>query len=276
MKIGLKTRFSDLDKVLQLKPEFVEFHFSDKDPHFCFKPKNRYNIPCVIHLPEIWKGFLIDITSIKEENKVLPLKESIKIVQYAIDKSEKFFEHFNNAQNYFVLHAGGMTYEKENNLKNNIYRIETLIESFFKLKTNSSEILIENLPPYPWYFGGQWNTNVFMDAEEIDQVCRVTKKKICYDVSHSKLYCNYSKKDFYEELKLFKKNLAHVHIADATGLDGEGIQIDEGEIDFNKFFEIMKDYKGTIVNEVWMGYLNDFQGFKIANKRIKKYLNHNL
>jgi len=271
MKVGLKTRFSDLDKVLKLSPDFVEFHFSDQDPDFSFSPRNKYQIPCVIHLPEIWKGYLIDITSIKEENKVLPLKESIRIVQEVINKSEKFFKHFNNPINYFVLHAGGMSFEKENP-KHKVYRIETLIKSFFKLKTENSEILIENLPPYPWYFGGQWNTNVFMDAEEIDEICQVTKKKICYDVSHSKLYCNYSKKDFYEQVKLFKKNMAHVHIADATGTDGEGIQIDEGEIDFNKLFDLIKGYEETIVNEVWMGYLNDFAGFKIANERIKKYL----
>lgn len=272
MQIGLKTRFSDLDKVLALKPDFIEFHFSDKDVDFCFEPKSKYQIPCVIHLPEIWNGYLIDLTSIKEENKVLPLKESIKIVQEVINKSEKFFKHFNNAKNYFVLHAGGMTFERDLNPRNNIYRVETLIKSFSQFRTENTEILIENLPPYPWYFGGQWNTNVFMDAEEIDKICQITKKKMCYDVSHSKLYCNHSKKDFYEQVKLFKKNMAHVHIADATGTDGEGIQIDEGEIDFKKFFKLIKDYKGTIVNEVWMGYLNDFLGFKIANEKIKKYL----
>ena len=45
------------------------------------------------------------------------------------------------------------------------------METLSLLKTNGSEILVENLPPYPWYLGGQWNSNIFMDAEEIDKFC---------------------------------------------------------------------------------------------------------
>src|SRR5574340_1075277 len=142
MKIGLKTRFSDLDSVLALSPDFIEFHFSDKDPDFHFHPEKKYQLPCVIHLPEIWKGYLIDLTSIKEENKVLPLKESIRIVQEVIYKSEQFFKHFNNTINYFVLHPGGMTFERDKPA-NNKHRVEVLLNTVSKLKTNNSEILLE-------------------------------------------------------------------------------------------------------------------------------------
>lgn len=271
MKIGLKARFSDLDKIIELQPDFIELHFSDKDPDYDFKPKRKYQIPCFIHLPEIWKGFLIDLCQIKSENQVLPLKESINIVQTIVYKSEKFFKHFNNQKNILVLHPGGMTFER-NPLYYNKQRIEILIESMSKIKTENSEILLENLPPYPWYLGGQWNTNVFMDAGEISKFCQITKRKICYDVSHSKLYCNFSGKDFIEQLKLFKPHIGHLHIADAVGTDGEGIQIDEGEINFNDFFLNLKGYNETIVNEIWLGYANNFAGFKTANKRIKNYL----
>ena len=39
MKIGLKARFSDFYEIAKLKPDFVEFHFSDLDPDFNFNPK---------------------------------------------------------------------------------------------------------------------------------------------------------------------------------------------------------------------------------------------
>lgn len=271
MKIGLKARFSDLDQIITLNPDFIELHFSDKDPDYDFKPNKKYQIPCYIHLPEIWRGYLIDFCQIKIENQVLPLKESINIVQTIVNKSEKFFEHFNNQKNIFVLHPGGMTFERDDTNNNN-HRLEVLIESISKIKTENAEILLENLPPYPWYLGGQWNTNVFMDTEEISKFCQSTKRKICYDISHSKLYCNFSRKNLIDQLKLIKPYIGHLHIADATGTDGEGIQIDEGEINFNDFFLNLKGYDETIVNEIWLGYANNFAAFKTANKKIKKYL----
>lgn len=271
MKIGLKARFSDFYEIVKLKPDFVEFHFSDIDPDFNFSTKQKYPFPCFIHLPEMWNGHMIDIAGIRNENQVLPLGESIEVLQKIITKSERFFKYFNNEENIFILHPGGMSFDKDYP-ENNKHRIESLIESLSQIKTNNSEILIENLPPFPWYLGGQWNSNIFMDAKEIEKFCQTTGRKICFDTSHSKLYCNSSGKDFFEELKIIKKYIRHVHIGDAKGVDGEGIQIDEGEINFRKFFDLMKDYHGTIVNEIWMGYTNEFLGFKIANQKIKKYL----
>lgn len=271
MKIGLKARFSDLDGVLSLKPELVELHFSDKDPDYDFNPPNKINIPCIIHLPEIWNGYLIDIASIKTENQVLSLRESRHVLQEIISKSERFFKFFNNDKNLFVLHPGGMTFERDL-LESNKFRTEALLETLSMIKTNNSEILVENLPPFPWYFGGQWITNYFMDAQEIKEFCDKTSKKICFDTSHSMLYCNYSKKDFYKETEIIKEHIQHLQVADAKGVDVEGVQIGEGDIDFKNFFNIIKDYEGSIVNEVWQGFLNDFAGFKIATQRINKYL----
>lgn len=271
MKIGLKARFSDLEEIMNLEPDLVELHFSDQDPDYDFQPKKKYPIPCYIHLPEIWHGHLFDFCQIKHENQVLSLKESLNIIQKIIDKSEKFFDHFNNQKNIFVLHPGGMSFEKDNT-SNNQQRMEVLIDSIGKIRTKNSEILLENLPPYPWYLGGQWNTNVFMDAEEISKFCQMTKRKICYDVSHSKLYCNFARKDFIDQFKLFKPHIGHLHIADAAGTDGEGVQIDEGDINFKDFFVNLKGYDDTIVNEIWLGYANNFTGFKAANKKISEYL----
>lgn len=275
MKIGLKARFSDFSEIVKLKPDFVEFHFSDIDPDYNFSSKNKYPFPCIIHLPEIWHGRLIDIASIKNENQVLSLNDSIETLQSIISKSERFFKYFSNKENLFVLHPGGMSFEKDYP-ENSKLRMETLADSLSQIKTNNSEILVENLPPFPWYLGGQWNSNIFMDAKEIKSFCEFTGKKICFDTSHSKLYCNSTHKDFMEQISIVKKYISHIHIGDAKGVDEEGIQIDEGEIDFKAFFDLMKGYNGSIVNEVWMGYSNDFLGFKIAINKIKGYLSNKI
>lgn len=271
MNIGLKARFSDFLEIVKLKPDFVEFHFSDVDPDYNFSPKKKFPFPCVIHLPEFWHGHLIDIASIKNENQVLSLNESREVLQTIIRKSEHFFEYFDNKENIFILHPGGMSFDIDYP-ENNKHRMEALLESLSQIVTNNSEILVENLPPFPWYLGGQWNSNIFMDTNEIAKFCHITGRKICFDTSHSKLFCNSAGKDFMEQLKIIKKYIKHIHIGDAKGVDEEGIQIDEGEIDFKGFFSMMKDYQGPIVNEIWMGYINDFLGFKIANQKIKKYL----
>jgi len=269
--VGLKTRFSDLDQVVALNPDIVEFQFSDKDPDYPFHPKKSYDIPCIIHLPEFWNGYLIDISAITPENQVLPIRESRKILQEIITKSEKFFQYFTNQHNYFILHPGGMSFEKDYP-ENNVKRIQALIESLDMLNLHNSEVLIENLPPFPWYFNGQWNSNIFMNTEEMQQFCKKSGRSVCFDTSHAMLYCNEAKLDLISQWKTILPYTKHIHIADAIGVDQEGIQINEGEIDFPKFFKSLNTYEGAIINEVWMGYTNDFEGFKVATKRIKKYL----
>src|SRR3989344_870947 len=148
MKIGLKARFSDLDKVIKLNPDFVELHFSDKDADYPFKPKENYSISAMIHLPELWNGNLLDLCNIKDENQVLPLNKSVQVLQEVITKSEKFFKYFNNKENIFILHPGGISFEKDYP-QNNAKRLENLANSLSKIKLNNSEILVENLPPFP-------------------------------------------------------------------------------------------------------------------------------
>lgn len=271
MKLGLKARFSDLEDILTLRPDFVEFQFSDKDPDYRFSPETRIPIPCIIHLPEMYDGYLIDLSSISKHNQVLSADDSVDIIQKMIHKSEKFFRYFTCEENIFVLHPGGMSFEEEPDSYRPM-RLERLAESIAKIKTTVSEIYLENHAPLPWYFGGNWISNIFLDAEEMIPFCKKMKKKICYDISHSKLYCNYRKIDFWQQFNLFKKQMSHFHIADAQGADGEGIQIGEGEIDFQKVFRGLAGYDGYIVPEIWMGYANNFSGFKIAMERLRKFV----
>ena len=57
--------------------------------------------------------------------------------------------------------------------------------------------------------------------------------QVCFDVSHSKLACNELNLSFDTFIETVLPWVAHLHIADARGLDGEGLQISEGEIDFH-------------------------------------------
>ena len=137
-----------------------------------------------------------------------------------------------------------------------------------ELDTNGVELLLENLPPHPWYFGGQWMTNAFMDAYEIRDFITSMGLNTCFDTSHSKLYCNWAHVDFYEQVEILLPYIRHLHLADGAGLDGEGLQIEEGTIDWVHFFRAIGDYHGTMIPEIWRGHQRHGEGFLIAIQRL--------
>ena len=66
--------------------------------------------------------------------------------------------------------------------------------------------------------------------------------------------------------------IKHFHCSDAYGIDGEGVQIDDGMIDFPKLFSLFKDYKYAIIPEIWRVHLNNGKGFLIGLERLAKYI----
>ena len=110
-----------------------------------------------------------------------------------------------------------------------------------------------------------------MDADEIVAFCRETGINIVFDVSHAALYCNAQNKNLSQFIRKVYPHIRHIHMGDGYGLDGEGMQIHEGDIDFEKIMPLMADYRGSWVPEVWRGHLNNGQGFFKALKRLSRY-----
>jgi len=46
------------------------------------------------------------------------------------------------------------------------------------------------------------------------------------------------------------------------------LQIGDGTIDWVMFFEITKDYRGTMIPEIWRGHQRGGEGFIIAINRL--------
>jgi sugar phosphate isomerase/epimerase len=145
---------------------------------------------------------------------------------------------------------------------------DNLRRSVEELDYSGIELLLENLPPHPWYFGGQWLTNAFMDASEIRDFITSMELNMCFDTSHSKLYSNWAKADFYEQVKVLLPYVRHLHLSDGAGLDGEGLQIGEGAIDWVHFFRVIGDYHGTMIPEIWRGHQRNGEGFLVAIQRL--------
>ena len=73
----------------------------------------------------------------------------------------------------------------------------------------------------------------------------------------------------------------HFHIADADNQNGEGLQIDKGEINFIEVFKILsqshlysksKSIKNfSWIPEIWRGHENQGFGFKVALNQLSEY-----
>ena len=62
-----------------------------------------------------------------------------------------------------------------------------------------------------------------------------------------------------------------MHIADAEGLDGEGLQIENGDIDFPALAEDLKKTapNASFIPEIWQGHKNEGEGFWLALERLE-------
>ena len=167
-----------------------------------------------------------------------------------------------------VVHTGGASFEGF--LDDGAPLTEALHRSMDDLADVEAEVLLENLPPYPWYFGGQWYSNNFTRAEEIAAFCQQRGLGITFDSSHAALWCNYASEDLGEFIDIVRPHIRHVHLADATGLDGEGLQIGDGDVDWPMVVRKLARIEATVVPEIWLGHRHEGEGFAVALARLAR------
>jgi N-acetylneuraminate synthase len=90
-------------------------------------------------------------------------------------------------------------------------------------------------------------------------------------VSHSKLACNHLHVPLREFLQHILPFTAHLHLADASGVDGEGLQIGEGEIDWPQLFQQLRELapEASFIPEIWQGHKNGGEGAWLALERLE-------
>jgi N-acetylneuraminate synthase len=267
MDWGFTVRFNDYEAMLAHNPRLLEFHFTDQDLDEEY-PGGDHDLQLVVHAPEFWERTMVDLCALDEKHRT----DSIALMQKTIDLTREMAPHFQGTPKV-VIHPGAMSLDHPIEAQDKLY--DNLRLSVETLDFEGVEMLLENLPPHPWYFGGQWLTNAFMDAEEIKDFIVSMGLNICFDTSHSKLYCNWAHKDFYEQVKILLPYTRHLHLSDGAGLDGEGLQVGEGTIDWVQLFEVIGagkpgGYKGSMIPEIWRGHQRGGEGFLIAIKRLSE------
>ncbi|WP_080807595.1 N-acetylneuraminate synthase family protein [Desulfamplus magnetovallimortis] len=263
-KWGLITRFSDFEDIIAYDPEIIEIHLAEKDFGTKFIPTKKYEQELIVHAPEYIHEELMNLCSFDEDLR----KKSVALVQETIILARELAPFFKGTPK-IVAHPGAMSMKEKLN-KSQLR--EALLKSVSEIDHNGVELLLENMPPYPWFFGGEWKGNYFMAAEEIVSICKETGLNIVFDLSHAAMYCNAKDLDLYKYIETVLPFTRHLHLADAYGLDGEGVQFGEGDIDLDKVMPVFSSYRGSWVPEIWRGHLNNGRGFLKAISILAQYI----
>jgi N-acetylneuraminate synthase len=272
---GVPVRYHDFNKYLELiKPNMFEFHLSYSDMELDIDKylKGTYDFGFVVHAPELFKGsHLMDLATPDTEYRKISMIETQKVIDIT-RKLKKYFPKEIRPQ--IVANIGGFSMDAPfpEEVKESYY--EQFFKSLKDLDMEGVEIIPQTMAPFPWHFGGQRYQNIFVHVDEIIKYCKEFGIRMCFDVSHTMLTCNHFKQDFYEYATKIAPYTAHIHMGDATGVNGEGLQIGEGEIDFIKLGNILN--KGcpnaSFIPEIWQGHKNNGEGFWIALQKLENVL----
>jgi sialic acid synthase SpsE/sugar phosphate isomerase/epimerase len=261
---GMPVRFHDALTIYDLSNmDLFEFHLSYKDLELSIHKffKNTLPIDFVVHCPEMFSGdHIIDFCDSSEKYRT----RSIDEMQKVIDLTRELKTYFPKTKKpLIVTNIGGFSMNGHKAVSDRIHLYDMLSDSLSKLDTTGVELIPQTMPPFPWHFGGQRFHNLFVDPYEIVSFCKQNSRRVCLDISHSKLACNYYNWSFTEFIKIVGPYAAHLHIADAEGVDGEGLQIGEGQIDFIALGDNLNSNipKVSFIPEIWQGHKNNGEGF---------------
>lgn len=273
-EFGIPVRYHDSYLAAQYNLSVIEYHLSYKDllvdPAEYVTANEKLRL--VVHAPELFENdHVLDLANDDEHYRKLSIRHLNQV-----------FELARNLATYYprtelvpvVVNVGGFSQNDFLCEAQRQVKYANFARSLTELNLTGIDFLVQSMPPFPWHFGGQRYHNLFISPQETAQFCLANKVNICLDVSHSWLACNqfgYNLDDFFVQLGPYIK---HLHIADASGVDDEGLQIGEGELDIVKVFALMEKYCGraTWIPEIWQGHKNQGEGFWVALSRIEQAL----
>lgn len=269
---GVPVRYHDFrEYAARIQPDLWEFHlsYSDMDLDPAAYLDGPYAAGLVVHAPELFSGSrLMDLATPDEAYR----KESIRETQRVIDITRNLKRFFpNTPRPPIVANIGGFTMDAPLPVSEIHGYYERFAQSLGELDMDGVELIPQTMAPFPWHFGGQRYQNIFVKIDEIVEWCSKLKLRMCFDISHTRLTCNHFGIDFYDFAEKIAPFSSHLHLGDAKGLNGEGLQVGEGEIDFARLGAILQ--KGcptaTFIPEIWQGHKNGGEGFWVALERLE-------
>jgi sialic acid synthase SpsE/sugar phosphate isomerase/epimerase len=281
---GLAVRYHDIGAMTQdTTPDFLEFHFSYKDldlPVDEVFAKYDGGLPMgfTTHSPDLFAGdFLLNLASTDDDH----WERSIRELQRVVDTTREMQQHFTRSADakgesegpVIVASLGGFTTDAFVSPAEREAMYDRVAAGLARVDDSGVRLCAQTLPPYPWYMGGQLYCNLFVDPRDTAEFAEKHGRRLCFDVSHSKLSANYLGMSFAEATDLLAPHSEHLHLVDATGVDGEGVQVGDGEIDWALLAKQLDTMSPGVsfIPEIWQGHVNDGEGFWIALERLEQW-----
>ena len=252
--LSLPVRLHDLQNMESLFPiGAFEFHLSygevlSEIDLSGIDAANRYSI----HLPDYVNSTqLIDPFSRDNDQK----SSSLDIIERTVSLAERLQDLTGTevpvVGSFSVVHTDIEEFHAE-------YAV--LLKSYLE---RGIDVVPQWLPPIAWYFGGSVRLHAMNDLVDADLLVS-NNLGVCLDMCHMILGRNYFDFSVDELLDKLQGHVRHVHIADAAGIDGEGLAVGEGEIDNLPLFKRAIEYDCLKVIEVWQGHFDNGAGFRKA------------
>lgn len=277
---GLPVRYHDVAALTEhCQPDFLEFHFSyrdlDIDPSAVLPQQlaGRNIRAFTTHLPDLFAGdFLVDLASEDTEH----WQRSIAEVQRTIERTRELIPYFPAAEHdpLMVVTMGGFTTQHHIDPAARVAKYERIAEALASLDTTGVRLAAQTLPPFPWLMGGQQFHNLFLHPRDTADFAQSVGIGLCLDTSHSKLAATFLGIPFSELVETLAPLTTHLHLVDAVGVDGEGVQVSDGDIDWPVLAEQLNRLTPGVpfIPEIWQGHINNGAGFWTALERLEPLL----
>ncbi|MDQ4501905.1 N-acetylneuraminate synthase family protein [Sinomonas sp. ASV322] len=271
---GLPVRYHDHATLMgDCTPDFLEFHFSYKDLEIDVDSvfETPLKVGFTTHLPDLFAGdFLVDLASFDRG----VWERSIAEVQRTVDITRSLGRWFAlDDEPIMVATMGGFTKDSHVAPERRESMYGRIGDALGRLDTAGVRIAAQTLPPYPWLMGGQQFHNLFLDPADTAAFAAATDTSLCLDVSHSKLAANHLGMPFTEAVERLAPHSIHLHLVDARGVDGEGVQIGDGEVDWAALAGQLDRLAPGVgfIPEIWQGHVNSGEGFWTALDRLERW-----
>lgn len=260
---GIPVRYHDFAEFARrVQPDLFEFHLSYRDLSVDPAPF-LHATDCtrlVVHAPELFENSeLLDLASPDSAYR----QRSVANLQRVVDATLKIAPFFPKADSMLIVaNVGGFSADAPFPFEHRAALYERFHAACLKINFGSTELIPQNMAPFPWHFGGQRHQNIFMMPDELAEQARMHGLRLCLDLAHLQMTCNHFDLEFQAALDLLLPFTAHLHVADAAGTNGEGVVMGTGDVDWTPTWNSICTSRGvSFIPEVWQGHKDHGAGF---------------